>query len=56
MYTIVGTEVFDWITLPWSMEQVRRMASTNSTSWQGNHITIAVSFIIQQQLLIWPFF
>ncbi|CAG9534385.1 unnamed protein product [Cercopithifilaria johnstoni] len=51
IYTIKGTKVFGWFTLPWTVKQVKLMALMDRTLWNNDNISL-VFFIKAKQLCI----
>uniref|UniRef100_A0A8R1XL98 Metalloendopeptidase n=1 Tax=Onchocerca volvulus TaxID=6282 RepID=A0A8R1XL98_ONCVO len=51
IYTITDTEVLGWMTLPWTVQQVRLMALMDKTLWKDNSFN-TLFFIKAKQLCV----
>lgn len=43
IYTITGTEVLGWLTLPWTVKQVKLMALADKALWNSEDFSSSVS-------------
>lgn len=44
IYTITDSKVLGWMTLPWTVKQVRRMALVDKDLWNDDNFSSPVSF------------
>uniref|UniRef100_A0A1I8F1K1 Peptidase M11 gametolysin domain-containing protein n=2 Tax=Wuchereria bancrofti TaxID=6293 RepID=A0A1I8F1K1_WUCBA len=44
IYTITDTKVFGWVTLPWTVKQVRLMALADKALWNNDNFNSSVNF------------
>lgn len=60
IYTITDIKVLGWLTLPWTVKQVKLMALMDKTLWNNNNFSLSVCFhsvllLITQKLIIIEF-